>query len=147
MRDMANSCATISVAPCYIFRSKPQGATNAETRLGHDKTPRARLAHRPAGDGAAGFAGPALDLAHRLGAARGPRADLARATHGVRRSLADRAERAAEGIARGGVRRVRRGRRLHAHAARQGAVDTGDAALSVRGEMGWAIASLVIARS
>src|ERR1700753_1967533 len=135
MRDMANSCATISVATCYIFRSTPQGADDAETGLSHDKTRRARLAHRAAGDGAAGFAGATLDLAHRLGAAGGSRADLARAAHRLRRSLTDRAERAAEGTARGGLRRPRRDRRLRAHAARQGAVGTGDAAPSLRREV------------
>src|ERR1700731_4281539 len=139
MRDMTNSCATISVATCYISRSKPQGAGDAETSLSHDKTRGARLAQRAAGHGAAGFAGPALDAAHRLGAARGSRADLAGVAHGLRRSLADRAERAAAGIARGGFRRSRRGRRLRAHAIGQGTVGAGDAAVSIRGEVGQAI--------
>src|SRR5581483_6693549 len=147
MRDMADTCATISVASCYIFRSRLQGAVHAEAGLSHDKTRGARLAHRAAGDGAARLAGPALDASHRLGTARESHADLARAAHGLRRGLADRAERPAEGIARGGLRRPRRGRGLRAHAARQRTVGAGDAAPSVRGEVERAIASPVIARS
>src|ERR1700748_548876 len=42
MRDMADTCATISVAQCYIFRSRLQGAVHAEAGLSHDKTRGAR---------------------------------------------------------------------------------------------------------
>src|SRR5581483_761919 len=110
MRDMADSCATISVALCYTFRSDLQGAGNAEERFSHDETRGSRLAHRAAGDGAAGLAGPALDAAHRQGAAPG------------------------------GLHRSRRGRRLCAHAARQGAGGACDAAAPVRGEVERALA-------
>src|SRR5581483_1419689 len=140
MRDMADSCATISVALCYTFRSDLQGAGNAEERFSHDETRGSRLAHRAAGDGAAGLAGPALDAAHRLGAAPGPQPDLARAAIRVRRGLTDGAERAVEGAARGGLHRSRRGRRLCAHAARQGAGGACDAAAPVRGEVERALA-------
>src|SRR5689334_16191444 len=132
---MAGSCATISVSLCYILCSIRQGTVHAKSGLSHDKTPRPRLPHRTAGHGAPGFAGPALDAPHYLGAARGPRADLARAAQRLRRGLTDGAERAAEGVARSRLRRSRRGRRLRAHAARQGAIGTCAAAASLRGEV------------
>src|ERR1700690_1556619 len=99
---MACSCATLSVAPCYIIRSRPQAAgygnPDAETAFSLQEeakedpqaTPRARLANRPADHGAARPVGAALELANIVGIARSI-ADLAGATHRLRRSLADRA--------------------------------------------------------
>src|SRR5689334_12552403 len=110
MRDMADSCATLSVASCYTLRSNAR-SPHAEGRPNHAETPRPRLPHRAADHGTARSPGPALDVAHHVGAARW-RADLARAPHRLRRGLADGAQSAAEGAARSGLRRAWRWR-LH----------------------------------
>src|ERR1051325_6329699 len=130
MRDMADSCATLSVAACYTFRSIARNP-HAEGHKNHAETPRPRLPHRAADHGTARSPGPALDVTHHVGAAR-RRADLARAPRRLRRGLADGAEPAAEGLARGGLRRAWRSGRLRPDAARPRAPCNIAAALSLR---------------
>src|SRR5580692_6797649 len=108
---MTNSRATINVAIRYIICSITQGALYAETDRHHEKTPGARLDHRPADHGAAGFAGAALELAHRLGTARRA-ADFARAAYRLRRRFADHPANPARRVARGSPRRTHAGKRL-----------------------------------
>src|SRR5665213_3696334 len=115
MRDMpADSCATISVARCYIIRSKLQGLSDAETDARREKKRRARFQERPADHGAARSPGPALEPAHPLGTARRA-ADLAQLARRLRRSLADRAAGATVRIARGRLCRTGAGGRISPH--------------------------------
>src|SRR6185437_13172301 len=117
IRDMASSCATIKVAQRYIICSKPQGTCHAETDGAREKTPGARLDHRPADHGAAGSIGAALVLAHRLGTARRA-ADLTRIARRLRRRLADHSADQARRFAGGEPGRTRAGERLSPDAAR-----------------------------
>src|SRR6185437_2143132 len=119
--DMANSCATIKVAIRYIICSEPQGSCHAETDGAGEKTPGARLDHRPADHGAAGSIGAALVLAHCLGIARRA-ADLTRAARRLRRCLADDPADPARRFAGSEPGRARAGERLSPDAARPRAV-------------------------
>src|SRR5580704_11099332 len=112
MRDMTNSRATICVAIRYIIRSTlANGNFDAEKDTSREKTHRARLENRPPDHGAARPPGPALVLAHPVGAARRA-ADLAALARGLRRGFADGAAGAAVGTARGGFCRAASLRRL-----------------------------------
>src|SRR5437868_14814895 len=105
MRDMAGSCATLSVAKRYNICSTMQEGSDAKTNAGCEETRRPWLAVGPADHGAARPLGPTLVFTDRLGIARAA-AHLARLARRLRRGLADRAADAAVGIARGGLRRV-----------------------------------------
>src|SRR5450432_4257943 len=135
MRDMADSSATISVALCYVIHSRTaMRGIDAKTRVWCEKSRGPRLALGPAHHGAARPVGPALELADPVGAAHAA-ADVARAAHRLRRGLAHRVAGAAVRVARGGLRRPGRSRRLQPDAARAGIVGKRPAAAPIRRAM------------
>src|SRR4029079_3367147 len=130
--DTANSCATINIASRYIIRSETQEGFDAETGCHHKETSRARFQNRPADHGAARSAGPPLDVADHVGAARGI-ADVTRAAQGLRRSFADGDADQIVGVARGRPQRARARRWLWPDRVGQGVERDLPAAPPLRG--------------